>query len=120
MTGETEISANFTSITGGLIAYFYNSMTINNRVHGMALNLSSTLPVTVNIHRVEVQRTNGTVFAVSDNPSILGALLPGANFSLSVSPAIPPLVSEVQSWTVHWYGTYDGQNFEKVGYLFSF
>lgn len=113
--GATEVSAQFTSIMSGLVSSFYNSVTINNRVHGMALSLRSTLPVAVNIHRVEVQRPNGTLFASTEDPSILGVLNPGASIGLSVSPAIPPLLSEVRSFTVHWYGTHDGQNFERIG-----
>lgn len=118
--GETEITAHFTSILSGLTSNFYNSMTVNNRVHGMHLNLHSALPVTVNIHRVEVRRADGSLHSMTDDPSILGALNPGGALALSVSPAIPPLLSEVRSYTVHWYGTYDNENFEKIGSFIGF
>ena len=113
MAGDRLITVNFRPIEEGFTTSFYGSITIGSRVHQMPFSITNRLPFGVGLSKVQVRNQNGSVMAESSEPDLLNNnyLAPNASVELSISPVLPPYVTDAERWEVHWHLVVNGQEY---------
>ncbi len=107
------------SVNNEFLTSFYASITIGVRAYAIVASILNNFHNGVTVHKVIVYDQNDNIYVQTSDSSLLHGnnIDFGETIGISISPVLPPLLSDVEQYYLKWFLNYKGLEFVVTSYF---